>query len=220
MIMIKSRFTGRELHMRTSLLSSAMIVLAGAIFFSQCSSDKYSISSRNMAEDRDTYDVTATLVYMTEEALLDRFGPNDNPYLSTKTLVSGSDIIAFEVTVQNNTSEGRNIIVPLESIRMVSGNSSYVPQSSYQLYDYWQNFLKKRDDKDRRYLNTTPGKMRYVINETLFANPAIVQGGDTYSGYIAFLGRFSSFGFGEILIPVFDEKEQVIGIFTQEFERY
>jgi hypothetical protein len=47
-----------------------------------------------------------------------------------------------------------------------------------------------------------------------------VQGGDTYSGYIAFLGRFSSFGFGEILIPVFDEKEQVIGIFTQEFERY
>jgi len=103
---------------------------------------------------------------------------------------------------------------------MVAGNSAFVPQSSYQLYNFWDNFLKKRSNKDRRYFQTSSGKMRYVINETLFANPAPVKGGESYSGYVAFQGRFSKFGFGEINIPVFDEKERVIGIFTQEFERY
>jgi|GEM_PF-2962442 len=207
--------------MRTKqFMVAVMFVLAAGLLFTQCSSDRYSISTRNMAPDRDEYDVEAALVYMTDEALLERFGPHDNPYLSPRTMASGSDIIALEVTIQNNTSDSRTIIVPLESIRLVAGNSAFVPQSSYQLYNFWDNFLKKRRDKDRRYFQTSSGKMRYVINETLFANPAIVKGGESYSGYVAFQGRFSKFGFGEIHIPVFDEKERVIGIFTQEFERY
>jgi hypothetical protein len=202
---------------RTALYMSVTVITL--LLAMSCSSDKYSISSKNMAEDRDAYDIEATLVYMTDEALLEQFGPHDNPYLSPKKFTGTSEILAFKVTVQNNTPDQRAVTIPLESIRMVAGNSAFVPQSSYQLYNYWDNFLKKRRDKDRRYFNTSSGKMRFVINETLFANPATVKSGESYSGFVAFMGRFSKYGYGEIHIPVFDENEKVIGIFTQEFER-
>ena len=202
----------------SSFMAAVVLTLTAGLLFTQCSSDRYAISSRNTAPDRDEYEIEANLTYLTEEALLDRFGKNDSPYMSPETLVSGSDIIAFEVTVQNNTPGDRTIIVPLESIRLVSGNSAYVPQSAYQLTSFWENFLKKRQDT-RKY-KTTPGKMRYMINETMFANPALLKSGETYSGIVAFMGRFTKFGYGEINIPVFDEEERIIGIFAEEFERY
>jgi hypothetical protein len=62
--------------------------------------------------------------------------------------------------------------------------------------------------------------MRFVINETMFANPALIKSGENYSGIVAFMGRFTRFGYAEINIPVFDEKERIIGIFAEEFERY
>jgi hypothetical protein len=205
----------------SSYMVAVVLFLAAGFLFTQCSSDRYAISSRNTAPDRDEYDIEATLTYLTVEALLDRFGKNDNPYLAIETLVSGSDIIALEVTVQNNTPGNRNIIVPLERIRMVSGDSAYVPQSAYQLTAFWNNNLKKSGSTNWKYNNkSTPRKMRYVINETMFANPALVKSGESYSGIVTFMGRFTKFGYGEINVPVFDEGERVIGIFAEEFERY
>lgn len=205
----------------SSFMAAVVLTLTAGLLFTQCSSDRYAISSKNTAPDREEYDIEAALTYLTDEALLDRFGKNDNPYMSPETLVSGSDIIAFEVTVQNNTPGDRTIIVPLESIRLVSGNSAYVPQSAYRLISFWDNNLKKRGSANWKYnYHSTPGKMRYVINETMFANPALLKSGENYSGIVAFMGRFTKFGYGEINIPVFDEEARVIGIFAEEFERY
>ena len=202
----------------SSFMVAVVLVLSAGLLFTQCSSDRYAISSRNTAPDRDDYEIEAALTYLSDEALLERFGKNNNPYMPPETLVSGSDIIAFEVTVQNNTPGDRTIIVALESIRMVSGDSAYVPISAYKLTSFWENFLKK--SQNSRDYKTTPGKMRFMINETMFANPALVKSGETYGGIVAFMGRFTKFGYGEINIPVFDEEERVIGIFAEEFERY
>ena len=46
------------------------------------------------------------------------------------------------------------------------------------------------------------------------------EGGESYSGIVAFMGRFRNYGWGEINVPVFDEQERVIGVFAEEFERY
>jgi hypothetical protein len=203
----------------TILITLAAITLATSMLFTQCSKDRYAVSSRNMAPEREAYDIEMSMAYLTEEDLLEKFTTSNNPYVPPKTLVSATDMIVFEVSVINNTP-GKTILVPYESIRMVAGNTAFVPISSHRLSEFWSDFLNRSGTRDTRDYKSTGGKMTYVINETLFANPARVQGGGTYSGIVAFMGRFRKYGWGELNVPVFDEQERVIGIFAEEFERY
>ncbi len=56
-----------------SFMATVVLTLTAGLLFTQCSSDRYAISSRNTAPDRDEYDIEAALTYLTDEALLDRF---------------------------------------------------------------------------------------------------------------------------------------------------
>jgi hypothetical protein len=193
------------------------VILSALVLFTQCSSNRWAVSSKNIAPDREDYEITMSMTYLTEDDLLTKFTNRNNPYIPPKTLVTGTDMIVFEVMVQNNTP-GRLIIVPYESMRLIAGERAFVPISAFRLTDFWEDVLKGRNAP--RDYNATPGKMGYVIRETLWENPAEVQPGDSYSGIIAFMGNFSKYGWGEINIPVFDGAGKVIGIFGEEFERY
>ena len=197
-----------------------VVTLSVAALLSQCSSDRWVITSKNLAPDRDEYAIDLTATYLTEEDIIEKFTKRDNPYLPPETLVSGTDMIVFEVTVHNRTPGNRSIVVPYESMRMIAANKAFVPMSQFRLSEFWKNFLDKASTRDTRDYKSTGGKMSYVIGETMFANPAEIKSGENYSGIVAFMGRFTKYGVAEINIPVFDTEERAIGIFVEEFERY
>jgi hypothetical protein len=197
-----------------------VVTLSVAALLSQCSSDRWVITSRNLAPDRDEYTIDLTATYLTKEDIIEKFTKRDNPYLPPETLVSGTDMIVFEVTVHNRTPGNRSIVVPYESMRMIAANKAFVPISQFRLSEFWRNFLDKSGTRDTRDYKSTGGKMSYVIGETMFANPAEIKSGENYSGIVAFMGRFTKYGVAEINIPVFDTEERAIGVFVDEFERY
>jgi hypothetical protein len=201
-----------------ALVLMTIILITG--LFPQCSSNRWVVTSRNVAPDRHEYDISVTATYLSEEDLVGRFTRRDNPYLPPNSLLGTSDMIVFEVTVQNRSSNQKPIVVPCESMRLIASDKSFVPVNRFQLTDFWKNFLDKSTTRDTRDYKSTGGKMGYVINRTMFDNPAELQSGDTYSGIVAFMGRFSRYGIGEISIPVFDAKDRAIGVFVEEFERY
>jgi hypothetical protein len=211
-----------ELDMKK--IARVTVVLAVGILlpvlFIQCSTNRWVVTPRNVAPDRKEYDIGVTATYLSEEDLVEKFTRLNNPYLSPKTLLSTSDMIVFEVTVQNRSSNRKPIVVPYESMRMIAADKSFVPINQFQLTSFWNNFLDKASTRDTRDYKSTGGKMGYVINKTMFANPAELQSGDTYSGIVAFMGRFTAYGIGEISIPVFDTQNRAIGVFVEEFERY
>jgi hypothetical protein len=184
----------------------------------QCASNKYVVSSRNKAPDSDRYQIEMDMIYLSKEDLIARFGTQENPYLPPKSLIGGSDVIAFEVTVSNGTPGNGTVVIPLGTMYLVAGQKAFEPVSTFILADYWIRLLDKGSDTND--IKTTGSKMEHVIKKTMWADPAEVKSGERYSGIVAFMGRFTQYGWGEMDAPVFDEQKRVIGIFKEEFERY
>jgi hypothetical protein len=203
---------------RRLAIAALLAALAAPLVLTQCATKKYVVSPRNKAPDSDRYRLEMFITYLSEEDLVARFGTQDNPYRPPKSLASGNDVIAFEVQLSNATPEPGTVVVPLTSMYILAGEKAFPPTSAFMLADYWKRLLDKGQDTED--IKSTGSHMEHVINKTMWAEPAEVKSGGRHSGIVAFMGRFTQYGWGEIDIPVFDEKNRVIGIFKKEFERY
>lgn len=203
---------------RRFIFTALLAALSLPLVLTQCASHRYVVSSRNKAPDSDRYRIEMNITYLTKENLVERFGTLENPYLPLKSLIGDNDLIAFEITVMNATPENGTIVIPLNTMQMLAGEKAFLPVSTFILADYWKALLDKYNDTND--IKTTGGRMEYLIKKSMWADPAEVKSGARYSGIVAFMGRFTQYGWGEINVPVFDEKSRVIGIFKEEFERY
>jgi hypothetical protein len=203
---------------RRFIFTALLAALSLPLVLTQCASHRYVVSSRNKAPDSDRYRIEMNITYLTKEDLVERFGDQENPYLPPKSLIGGNDLIAFEVTVSNGTPENGTVVIPLRTVQMLAGENAFPPVSTFVLADYWKALLDKGSDTND--IKTTGARMEYVIKKTMWADPVEVKSGDRYSGIVAFMGRYTSYGWGELDVPVFDEKSRVIGVFKEEFERY
>jgi hypothetical protein len=203
---------------RRFIFTALLAAFSLPLVLTQCASHRYVVSTRNKAPDSDRYRIEMSITYLTKEDLVERFGDQENPYLPPKSLIGGNDLIAFEVTVSNATPENGTVVIPLRTMQMLAGEKAFLPVSTFILADYWKALLDKGSDTND--IKTTGARMEYVIKKTMWADPAKVKSGDRYSGIVAFMGRYTSYGWGELDAPVFDEKSRVIGVFKEEFERY
>jgi hypothetical protein len=203
---------------RKFIYTALVAALTLPFVLTQCGTNKYVVSSKNKAPDKDRYQIEMDIKYLTEDDLIERFGTYENPYIPEKSLLGTNDLIAFEVTFSNNTPGNGTVVIPLMTMYLMAGEKAFEPANVFILADYWKRLLDKGGDTND--IKATGSKMEYIINKTMWADPTEAKSGERYSGIVAFMGRFTKYGWGEMDAPVFDEKKRVIGIFKQEFERY
>jgi hypothetical protein len=223
--MIKSRIT-EEFTIMNRLVIVTLVTFGVSLFAVGCAT-KYRVTPENYPPDRDLYDISMDLTYLNEEALIERFGERSNPYLNPSSIIGANELTVFEVEVKNDTLviEGNksSILVSLNAMRLLYGGKAIPPINRFHLGTFWEDILGHRSSSgDRGTIQSerygTPGKMKHVIDESMFPSDLTLESGSKYRGIVAFMGRFPAWGDGEVHIPVFTDKKQVIGIFKDEFQ--
>ncbi len=211
---------------RCGILTRIVILMGVFLSVVGCAT-KYRVAPDNYPPNRELYDISMNLTYLKEEALIERFGNTNNPFFAPPSIIGANEMAVFELEVVNNTSSSEirdsSILIPLSSMRVIYGGKALLPVNSFQLGIFWEDKLRggasssdRGTSKSDRY--GTARKMQYIINRELLPRELTLETGSSNTGLIVFMGRFPSWGDGEVHIPVFTENKQIIGVFKDEFQ--
>ena len=181
-----------------------------------CVSDKF--SDERIEYDpqlASLYEIEMTLKPLTEEALIERYGARNNPFIPPKLFLNRKTFRTFEVVIVNNTEsptdKDKSIVVTLHTIRLLFGTKAVPPLTRFRLEELWES-IGEKEEKVRDM-----SKLLHTIQRDVFPITLTVEPGTTYKGILVFSSKFPRGGEGEVEIPTYTASNKIIGVFVDSF---
>ena len=200
--------------MKRIVLHVVIVGIISVIFATGCSTDKY--GRRSKAENYEQYRYKVNLNFMDEEMLIDRFGEINNPFIPPRSFLDWKDIVTFELTIENSSTGGLTLQMPLTTVSLVTSNKIFYARNQFRFSQFWENYPDTDDATARK--RGTARKMHYVIYENVFENVTILKSGESKSSMLVFMGKIQKWGEVELHIPLFNEKDEFIVEHVEKYE--
>jgi hypothetical protein len=118
------------------------------------------------------------------------------------------DIAPFELIIENTSSDDLTLVMPLETVSLVTSNKTFYARNQFRFSQFWENYPDTDEGTARK--RGTGRKMGAVIGETVFENVTTIGSGETADGMLVFMGRIQKWGEVEVHIPLFNEKDEFV----------
>ena len=154
------------------------------------------------SERVENQDVILTFVYMDKETLIQLHGRHDNPFLPPPAVITPYTFYTFSVTIQAKT----DIYIPMSTSIMRFAGKNYKPSTHDSLNAFW-----KQVEEDYATAQNRPDTSNYqeLIRRNLMPSDIVIDAGESYTGYVVFLGSMPSAGDMKITVPVVSRAEEV-----------
>ncbi|MFW6138266.1 MAG: hypothetical protein ACOC7U_03740 [Spirochaetota bacterium] len=190
--------------MKLSRLITAVPVLGAFLLLCSCASTQYKLTPQgNPTRSKTAERVTVSATFLSEDQVIAKYGEKNNPFLSPPSAFSQKKTMVFEAKVENQSPEP--VFLRLSKIELQYGGRYEQPINRFHLSNFWEIRIQKND----RYRYWNYGRVKNVINRTVFANEASVTPRSAANGTLVFMGKFPQYGQADLHIPVFLKGELV-----------
>ncbi len=181
------------------LLSLFMLSITGCeSLFKVKSEAKPTVQSQRI----ENQDAVIDLLYLDEATLVQLYGKRDNPFLPPPAIITPYTFYVFSMTVNAKA----DIYIPISSILMRMAGKNFRSATHESLTAFWQQVEEDYATSERK---PDTSKYNELIRRHLIPGELLMDAGETYSGYIVFLGSIPSSGELKVTVPVVSRAEDV-----------
>jgi len=191
------------------VLKALFSIILIIFVISSCATNKFEIqTSGNALKTAKEKDIRLTLKFLDEKTMIDRFGKEDNPFLSPPSALSLNKIMVFELNISNLSKEdlNREVMLQLNQIELQFVKVNKHPINQFHLKQFWE-----MKSKNSNY------KISLLIKNNVVQNKLVLKEESNYKGLLVFIGNFPNYGDAKVYVPVFREDGRLIHNFKFDF---
>jgi hypothetical protein len=162
-----------------------------------------------------SYSVDMTVTYLNEDALVERFGKKNNPFIPPETLLNFERFHVFEVTIRNDTVSQdvpQEVAGAIKIVRFLTQGFIFTSLDSDTLTRFWKIKLSNREGEQSVY------RMKVAAEKNMLPDFFTVESGSEITGLVVFMGKIPQYGEGTVEVPLLSAEKEVLAIYKETFE--
>jgi hypothetical protein len=223
--MIKSRISkDRAMTPGKGITSAYVFAAASALIFLIATGGCQTTTEYYRKSDLpfESYSVNMSVTHIDEEALIERFGERNNPFVASKRMLNLERFMVYEVTVRNDTVS-RDVPVrvggAIETIRLLMQGFIFGSLDADTLVDFWEITLRKPSGSNRsRADEPSIYRMKRTAERHMLPEYFTLEPGSEITGLVVFMGRIPRYGDAVVEVPLLSADREVLAIFQESFE--
>jgi hypothetical protein len=144
----------------------------------------------------------AVVRFLDDTTLKERYGARFNPFIARQRTITPTNFLVFKLNLEEVK---RPLFLQLNMMEVRFGDKLATPTDLYNMNLYWQF-----EDPDQDIGQLEKNKRDQVLKDELLAYDQSVPIGARLSKLIVFRANFPRIGDAKLIIPLLDEKRQLV----------